>query len=53
MLYKSTTLKKAEQLALILGSYELVLYNNTDWGPYKSSSDLIVILGKDYSQNIN
>ncbi|MCX6346682.1 MAG: LCP family protein [Actinobacteria bacterium] len=53
VLYKSTTLKKAEQLALILGSYELVLYNNTDWSPYKSSSDLIVILGKDYSQNIN
>ena len=53
VLYKSATLKKAEQLALILGSYELVLYNNTDWSQYKSSSDLMVILGKDYLENIN
>ena len=53
VIYKASTLKKAEQLALILGSYELVLYNNTDWSPYKSSSDIIVILGKDYAENIN
>jgi len=53
ILYKSSTLKKAEQLALILGSYELVLYNSADWSEYKSSSDLIVILGKDYLENIN
>ncbi|MHB1347815.1 MAG: LCP family glycopolymer transferase, partial [Candidatus Humimicrobiaceae bacterium] len=45
VLYKSSTLKKAEQLALILGSYELILYNNADWSEYKSSTDLIVILG--------
>ncbi|MHB1335411.1 MAG: LCP family glycopolymer transferase [Candidatus Humimicrobiaceae bacterium] len=53
VLYKSNTVKKAEQLALILGSYELILYNNTDWSAYKSSSDIIVILGKDYLENIN
>ena len=53
ILYKSDTLVKAEQLALILGSYELVLYNNTDWADYKSSTDLVVILGKDYLENIN
>ena len=53
VIYKASTLKKAEQLALILSSYELVLYNNTDWSPYKSSSDIIVILGKDYAENIN
>lgn len=53
IIYKTNTLKKAEQLALILGSYELVQYNNTDWSKYKSSSDVVVILGKDYTENIN
>ena len=53
ILYKSSTIKKAEQLALILGSYELVLYNSSDWAQYKSAADLIVILGKDYLENIN
>ena len=53
VLYKSSTLKKAEQLALILGSYELILYNSSDWAEYKSASDLTVILGKDYLENIN
>jgi len=53
VIYKTNTLKKAEQLALILGSYELVKYNSTDWGAYNSSSDVIVILGKDYTENIN
>jgi len=53
VIYKASTLKKAEQLALILGSYDFVLFNNTDWSAYKSSSDIIVILGKDYVENIN
>lgn len=53
VIYKASTLKKAEQLALILGSYDFVLFNNTDWSAYKSSSDIIVILGKDYAENIN
>ncbi|MCL4385132.1 MAG: LCP family protein [Cyanobacteria bacterium] len=53
VIYKTNTLKKAEQLALILGSYDLVQFNNADWGDYKSSSDIIVILGKDYTENIN
>ena len=53
VIYKPNTLKKAEQLVLILGSYELVQYNTTDWGDYKSSSDVVVILGKDFAQNLN
>ncbi|MDD5658790.1 MAG: LCP family protein [Actinomycetota bacterium] len=53
LIYKTETLKKAEQLALILGSYEMVKYNSTDWGAYNSSSDVIIILGKDYAENIN
>ncbi|MHB8276407.1 MAG: LCP family glycopolymer transferase [Candidatus Humimicrobiaceae bacterium] len=53
VIYKASTLKKAEQLALILSSYDFVLFNNTDWSAYKSSSDIIVILGKDYAENIN
>lgn len=53
LIYKTNTLKKAEQLALILGSYELVQYNSADWSAYNSSSDVIIILGRDYAENIN
>ncbi len=52
ILYKSGSIKKAQQLALLMGSYELVQFSEK-WNSYKSSSDLSVILGKDYKENIN
>ena len=52
IIYKPSTQEKAEQLALILSSYELVKYNNYKWGAYKSTADIVVILGKDFEQNL-
>lgn len=52
IIYKPSTQEKAEQLALILSSYELVKYNNDKWGAYKSTADIVVILGKDFEQNL-
>ncbi len=51
IIYKSNTLKKAQQLALLMGSYELVQYDE-EWKAYKSNADIVVILGKDYKENI-
>lgn len=52
ILYKPESAKKAQQLALLMGSYELVQFSEK-WNSYKSSSDLSVILGKDYKENID
>jgi len=51
LIYKSNTIDKAHQLALVLGSYELVQYSD-EWKAYKSTADIIVILGKDYRENL-
>jgi hypothetical protein len=51
ILYKSNKLTNAEQLALILNSYKMEQYSD-NWKNYYSSANIIVILGKDYKDNI-
>jgi LCP family protein required for cell wall assembly len=51
IIYKSEDIKKAEQLAIILESYDLVEYSN-QWRYYDTGADLMVILGTDYEKNI-
>ena len=51
IIYKSGKLSNAEQLALILNSYRMEQYSSK-WKDYYSSANIIVILGKDYKDNI-
>ena len=51
IIYKNGKQQNAEQLALILNSYEVEQYNSK-WSNYYSTADVIVILGKDYKENI-
>jgi len=51
IIYKNGKRQNAEQLALILNSYEIEQYSST-WNDYYSAADVIVILGKDYKENI-
>ena len=51
IIYKSSSKLKAEQLALILGSYELIAYSS-EWVDYRTTEDLAVILGSDYEENL-
>ena len=51
IIYKNGKQQNAEQLALILNSYEVEQYSSK-WSYYYSTADVIVILGKDYKENI-
>ncbi len=51
IIYKNGKQQNAEQLALILNSYEIEQYSSK-WSYYYSTADVIVILGKDYKENI-
>ncbi|MCL4417522.1 MAG: LytR C-terminal domain-containing protein, partial [Actinobacteria bacterium] len=51
IIYKSGKQQNAEQLALILNSYEIEQYSSK-WSNYYSTADVIVIIGKDYKENI-
>jgi len=51
LIYKNGKQQNAEQLALILKSYEVEQYSSK-WSSYYSTADVIVILGKDFKENI-
>jgi LCP family protein required for cell wall assembly len=51
VIYKPEKESNAEQLALILNSYQLEKYSQT-WADYDSGADIIVILGKDVEENM-
>jgi LCP family protein required for cell wall assembly len=52
ILYKSGSLQKAEQLAIILESYRMEAYSSK-WSYYHTGADLMVIIGSDYEKNID
>ncbi|MBM3706796.1 MAG: hypothetical protein FJW69_00425 [Actinobacteria bacterium] len=51
VIYNSGKYVNAEQLALILNSYRMEQYTSK-WKDYYSSANVIVIMGKDYKENI-
>jgi polyisoprenyl-teichoic acid--peptidoglycan teichoic acid transferase len=51
IIYKNGKQQNADQLALILNSYEMEQYSSK-WSNYYSTADVIVIIGKDYKENI-
>jgi LCP family protein required for cell wall assembly len=52
IIYKESEKEKAQQLALVLSSYSTETYSSK-WSYYGSSADLILILGKDYKENMH
>jgi hypothetical protein len=51
LIYKKDKQQKAEQLALVLNSYEIEQYSSK-WSSYYSTADIILIIGKDYKENM-
>jgi hypothetical protein len=51
LIYKKDKQQKAEQLALVLNSYEIEQYSSK-WSSYYSTADVILIIGKDYKENM-
>ena len=51
IIYKPDKEPNAEQLAMILNSYQLEQYSQA-WTGYYSGADMIVILGKDFKENM-
>ncbi len=51
VIYKSDKLKNAEQLTRLLYSYDIKEYSDL-WNYYSTSADVIIILGRDYEENI-
>lgn len=51
IIYKPDKVLNANQLAMILNSYQLEQYSQT-WSGYNSSADIIVIIGKDFQENM-
>ncbi|MBM3699529.1 MAG: hypothetical protein FJW68_01255 [Actinobacteria bacterium] len=51
VIYKSDKKKNAEQLARLLYSYDMAEFSG-QWNYYSSSADVIIILGRDFEENI-
>lgn len=51
LIYKKGKQQEAEQLTYILNSYEIEQYSSK-WSSYYSTADVILIIGKDYKENM-
>ncbi len=51
IIYKPEKASNAEQLAMILNSYQMEQYGPS-WSGYDSGADVIVILGRDFQENM-
>jgi polyisoprenyl-teichoic acid--peptidoglycan teichoic acid transferase len=51
VIYKPEKVSNAEQLAMILNSYQMEEYSQK-WAEYESAADIIVILGRDVEENM-
>ena len=52
IIYRRGKKEKAQQLCLVLDSYAMEVYSSK-WSYYNTSADLILILGKDYKENMD
>ncbi|MBN1299465.1 MAG: LCP family protein [Actinobacteria bacterium] len=51
LIYKSGKKENADQISRLLYSYDIEEYSS-QWEYYDSSADIVIILGKDYKENI-